>query len=64
MKKILSLSPAQKFLFISGYSESQLKIEGYSGPIELVNKPFNPSDLLEKIREILDRVEHPAEIGV
>ncbi len=55
IEEILSQKPEQKFLFISGYSEGKLVVQGHSGPIDLVNKPFNSTELLEKVREILDR---------
>ena len=54
MEKILARKPTQKFTFISGYSGGKIEIAHYSGPIYLVNKPFSPNELLEKVREILD----------
>ena len=48
--------PDLQVLFISGYTDSVLLQRGLvEGEVDLVPKPFSPSELLTKVRELLDR---------
>jgi len=56
MEKILEKRPAMRHLFVSGYSHT----EGHTDFIkdmghDLLSKPYLATDLLRKIREVLDR---------
>ncbi len=47
--------PSIKVLFITGYSEIAIHIEeGDEGSFQLLEKPFSPSILVAKVREMLD----------
>ena len=55
---ILSLAPATKFLFMSGYTSDIVLEKGIAGKeFNFLQKPLSPNELLEKIREILDRAD-------
>jgi PAS domain S-box-containing protein len=45
--------PDVGILFISGYLEHRLEL--YGGPEHFLQKPFAPSELVAKVRELLDR---------
>jgi PAS domain S-box-containing protein len=48
-------APTLKILYMSGYTEGAILDHGYLEPgLQLINKPFTPSDLAAKIREVLD----------
>ena len=48
--------PDLPVLYISGYTDSVLLQRGLvEGEVDLVPKPFSPSELLTKVRELLDR---------
>ncbi len=50
------IQPDVKALFISGYTANILRDKGLSGQgVELLMKPVSPSQLLRKVREVLDR---------
>lgn len=49
------MHPSIKVLFISGYTDDHLEEHGVLAPgIELLEKPFAPTQLLERARHILD----------
>lgn len=53
--EIRIINPAVKTLFASGYAEDILSKEGLLEPeINFILKPLTPSDLLKKVREVLD----------
>jgi PAS domain S-box-containing protein len=55
VQKLAPLRPQMKVLFMSGYTDSNLVRSGVStGEIVLIQKPFSPDQLVEKVREILD----------
>ena len=45
-----------RVLFMSGYSEESLFREGVEEGVHFLNKPFTPSELGRKVREVLDGV--------
>ncbi len=52
---IVKLKPGIKTLFMSGYTSDIIARKGILDPeIHLLLKPLHPSELLEKVREILD----------
>jgi len=57
--KIKNISPDVKAIFISGYTEDIIKREDiFEMGLNFIAKPVSPSDLLEKIREVLDKRNH------
>ena len=53
-KKLQSLSPDAKVLFVSGYADSVILRHGVlDSDIAFLQKPYSPSALIGKIREIL-----------
>ncbi len=54
-RKLEELKPGLKVLFISGYTDNAIVHQGIlEKGIEFIQKPFQPSLLLKKIRKILD----------
>ncbi len=54
--KIKALKPDIKAIFISGYTEDIIKREDiFEMGLNFIPKPVSPSDLLKKIREVLDK---------
>ncbi|MGH7198706.1 MAG: ATP-binding protein [Candidatus Omnitrophota bacterium] len=54
--KLASVYPKLKILFTSGYAEHILGAQGSSGDgVAFLAKPFSPSDLARKVREVLDK---------
>lgn len=54
MKK---LSPGVKALFMSGYTADIIQEREVAG-LDFIAKPILPSELLKKIREVLDKEEY------
>ncbi len=55
-EKIDGLAPGIKVIFTSGYTKDIVLDKGIRGrDLEFVAKPLKPVDLLQKIREVLDR---------
>ncbi|MBV9482527.1 MAG: response regulator [Acidobacteria bacterium] len=64
-KRIISLRPAIKVLYMSGYTENTISQNGTLDPgVNLLQKPFNLQLLKEKIREVLDSESLPPEVVV
>lgn len=60
-RNVRETHPALPVLFASGYSEnavSQMQPEG--GPLDLLQKPFSPRELSDRVRSILDRQPNTA----
>ena len=54
-RAIQSRFPGTRVLFVSGYAESVVVHDGVlEEGVELIEKPFDGSDLLRKVRELLD----------
>ncbi|UCG78202.1 MAG: response regulator, partial [Nitrospirota bacterium] len=54
--EIVTLDPDMKVLFISGYSADIIDTEGLiKENLNFLYKPISPSELLKKVREMLDR---------
>jgi PAS domain S-box-containing protein len=55
-ERLLAERPQARILFMSGFTDSALFRHGVvSGEVECLFKPFTPSALAEKVREVLDR---------
>jgi PAS domain S-box-containing protein len=56
MNEIRAQRPDMRVLFISGYSADIISKEGIlAGNFEVITKPVSPIELLQKIRQVLDR---------
>ena len=54
--ELKNIKPDIKTIFISGYTEDIIKREDiFEMGLNFIAKPVSPSDLLEKIREALDK---------
>ncbi len=54
--RVRALHPETKVLFASAYTENAIVHQGVLDPgVALLQKPFTPSALAHKIREVLDR---------
>jgi signal transduction histidine kinase/CheY-like chemotaxis protein len=54
--RLSALRPETRVIFTSGFTEDPFFTEGINGPnVEFIRKPFVPSALTAKIREVLDR---------
>jgi nitrogen-specific signal transduction histidine kinase/ActR/RegA family two-component response regulator len=59
--RIQALFPLTKILFTSAYTENAIVHQGVLNPgVTLLQKPFTPSSLANKVREVLDRDTPPA----
>jgi two-component system, cell cycle sensor histidine kinase and response regulator CckA len=55
-ERLLTKRRMMKVLFISGYTDSFIAVHGVLKPgMALLNKPFTENELIEKVREVLDR---------
>jgi len=53
--KMKVIAPRIKVLFMSGYTDDALAHHGVLGPeLSFLEKPFSPSRLAHKVREVLD----------
>ena len=58
-ESIRGVRPDVKTVFLSGYTDDIILKKGMpDGDVVLLLKPVSPSDLLRKVREVLDRQEH------
>jgi len=56
LNDIRRIKPDVKVLFISGYSADVMQVKGiFDEDTEFIAKPFKKNDLLQKVREILDK---------
>ena len=56
-EEILKMRPGIKVLFMSGYTADVISQQGgFEEGVEFLYKPVLPTDLLKKVREILDKV--------
>jgi two-component system, cell cycle sensor histidine kinase and response regulator CckA len=63
-ERIRALHPQTKILFTSAYTESSIVHQGVLAKgVALLQKPFTPSALAQKIREILDQPNVPKSDG-
>jgi PAS domain S-box-containing protein len=61
-RRIVSLRPPVKVLYMSGYTENTISHNGTLDPgVNLLQKPFNLQSLKEKVREVLDSDSIPQE---
>ena len=61
-EELLATRPDLKVLFISGYTDSSLLRESaLRSSITLLQKPFTPAQLVQKVRELLDTNRGPAQ---
>jgi len=55
-KTLVSKIPNLKIIFMSGYPEEKLHVsEIIEGKVNFISKPFSPSALARKVREVLDK---------
>ena len=55
-KTIRKVSPQMKILFVSGYTMDIIKTKEFvEADFDFIRKPFQPKDLLIKLREVLDK---------
>jgi two-component system cell cycle sensor histidine kinase/response regulator CckA len=55
LDQLMGIYPSAKALFISGYADSVIVHHGRLDPgLELLHKPFSPSALAHKVRDVLD----------
>ena len=53
--RITAVRPGFKILYMSGYTDDAIVKHGVLGPgTPFINKPFSPTALLKKVREVLD----------
>ncbi len=53
--KLRAISPQTKILFVSGYTDSVMTQQGIlDSTVMFLAKPFSPTDLARKVREVLD----------
>jgi len=52
-QRVASLRPEMRVLFVSGYTGDSLTLPGPH--VAFLEKPFGPSDLIKKVREMLDQ---------
>jgi CheY-like chemotaxis protein/anti-sigma regulatory factor (Ser/Thr protein kinase) len=54
--EVAVLRPEIRILFMSGYTDDMLSVHGVLKPgIELIQKPFTPAELTQRIRHLLDQ---------
>ena len=53
-ERVLTMRPGVKVLFMSGHTQDVVLKEGVEAGTPFLQKPFAPSDLARKVREILD----------
>jgi len=55
-RRLALLRPQMKVVYMSGYTENALMLQDQLSPgIQLLQKPFTPAALAQKIREVLDQ---------
>jgi PAS domain S-box-containing protein len=55
-EEIQQIRPDVQAIFISGYTKNIIQDKGIlNEEVNFISKPFHPKDILEKIREVLDR---------
>ena len=55
-RELLKTDPLLKAVFMSGYAEGHIREKGVrGGEFEFISKPLLPTDLLRKVRTVLDR---------
>jgi PAS domain S-box-containing protein len=60
-ERLLARTPALKVLFISGYTDSVLTRDGVLKPgMTLLQKPFTPGQLVQRVRDLIDRGQRSA----
>jgi PAS domain S-box-containing protein len=61
-KRVRSLAPGTKVIYMSGYTDDSLELYGPPHPdTEFIQKPFTPAALAEKLRQVLSTVSGAGE---
>jgi PAS domain S-box-containing protein len=59
--RVATLSPETKVLYMSGYTDDSIVHHGVMEPgIAFIGKPFTPTALLHKVRQVLDDEQDPS----
>jgi FixJ family two-component response regulator len=54
-KRLTALNPQLRVLFMSGYIDDSVVRQGIQDPgVAYLQKPFSPTSLAKKVREVLD----------
>ena len=54
--KLAAIVPGARVLFVSGYTDDEVVSRGLGSPqLDLLQKPFSAQQLVERVREALDR---------
>jgi two-component system, cell cycle sensor histidine kinase and response regulator CckA len=61
VEELLATRSDLKVLFITGYSDSSLLPSTFGPSMTLLQKPFTPAQLVQKVRELLDTDRGPAQ---
>jgi PAS domain S-box-containing protein len=57
--QVMTLRPDIKVLYVSGYVDNEIVKHGVlNADVEFLQKPFSPTALARKVRDILDKVDH------
>jgi PAS domain S-box-containing protein len=59
-ERLLERQPGLRVLYMSGYTDDQVLVQGIAGGAGFLQKPFTPDVLARKVREVLDAPERPA----
>ncbi len=59
-RSLMAIRPDLRILFSSGYASEALRAHDLSERCEFIEKPFSPSELFARVRELLDRKREPA----
>lgn len=55
-ESVAELRPGVRVLWMTGYTDDHVLKRGIPPGADLLHKPFNPLDLTERVRALLDRV--------
>jgi PAS domain S-box-containing protein len=59
-ERLLERQPGLRVLYMSGYTDDQVLVQGIAGGAGFLQKPFTPDVLARKVREVLDAPDRSA----